>query len=259
MPATFVAWSESIGSNGVFAYFHAGCAGANARATITFGVVYAVFPFGKPGGYAKLAPLKKTCDWSRPSSMIPILMPWPAVASVDPQMVGAPMSFGVRSRSAWYVTLGQTVAPGIASRRPSSEAGTTTAIPLRTTPYRQRTRAVGIAATIRLWSARCAEASVRRYETAAGARTSSRWRVVAAAARPRSRRIASDRGGCGSVTTTSVMPAAAVAGTAERALAPPAASSTSAARTTVEAGATLRRETTVARLHFGRARMWRNW
>ncbi len=50
MPATFVAWSEYSGSNGVFAYFHVGSAGANARATITFGVVYAVLPFGKPAG-----------------------------------------------------------------------------------------------------------------------------------------------------------------------------------------------------------------
>ena len=38
------------GSNGVLAYFHCGSAGANARAAMTFGVVYAVFPFGKPAG-----------------------------------------------------------------------------------------------------------------------------------------------------------------------------------------------------------------
>ncbi len=50
MPATFVAWSDSSGSNGVLAYFHCGSAGANARAAMTFGVVYAVFPFGKPAG-----------------------------------------------------------------------------------------------------------------------------------------------------------------------------------------------------------------
>ena len=87
MPATFVAWSESTGSKGVFAYFHVGSAGANARATITFGVVYAVFPFGKPGGYVKFAGLKKMCVWSIPSSMIPIFIPWPAVASVGPQTV----------------------------------------------------------------------------------------------------------------------------------------------------------------------------
>ena len=49
--------------------------------------------------------------------MIPIFMPSPAVASVGPQTVGAPISCGVRLSSAWYVTLGQTVAPGIAAQR----------------------------------------------------------------------------------------------------------------------------------------------
>ena len=44
MPATFVACSEFSGSNGVFAYFHAGVSGANAFATITFGVVNARVP-----------------------------------------------------------------------------------------------------------------------------------------------------------------------------------------------------------------------
>ena len=51
MPATCVAWSEYCGSNGVVPYFHVSFAGAKARATITFGVVYPVFPFGKPAGY----------------------------------------------------------------------------------------------------------------------------------------------------------------------------------------------------------------
>ena len=77
MPATFVACSEFFGSNGVFAYFHTGVAGANARATITLGVVYAVFPFGKPAGYVKPAGSKKVWVWSRPSSMIPIFIPLP--------------------------------------------------------------------------------------------------------------------------------------------------------------------------------------
>ena len=61
-----------------------------------------------------------------------------------------------------------------------------------------------MAAVTRLWSSRCAVASVRRYETAAGERSFSWWCVVAAAASPRSWRIASASGGCGSVTTTSV-------------------------------------------------------
>ncbi len=66
--------------------------------------------------------------------MIPIFIPWPAVASVEPQTVGAPMSCGVLSRRLWYVTLGQTVTPRMASRRGSWAVGTTTARPFRTTP-----------------------------------------------------------------------------------------------------------------------------
>ncbi len=33
---------------------------------------------------------------SMPSSMIPILIPWPAVASVGPQTCGAPIVCGLR-------------------------------------------------------------------------------------------------------------------------------------------------------------------
>ena len=50
IPATCVPCEESSGSNGFEACFQAGRAGGNARATITFAVVYAVWPFGKPGG-----------------------------------------------------------------------------------------------------------------------------------------------------------------------------------------------------------------
>ena len=66
--------------------------------------------------------------------MIPIFIPWPAVARVEPHTAGAPMSCGVLSRRLWYVTLGQTVTPCMASSRESCEAGTTTARPFRTTP-----------------------------------------------------------------------------------------------------------------------------
>src|SRR5215467_2625130 len=41
IPATCVPCSLFSGSNGRFAYFHCGVGGANARATITFAVVYA--------------------------------------------------------------------------------------------------------------------------------------------------------------------------------------------------------------------------
>ena len=67
------------------------CGGANVRWTITFGVVYCVCPFGKPGGYVKPLGLKYGCAASRPSSMIPILMPLPAVANVEPQSWSAPI------------------------------------------------------------------------------------------------------------------------------------------------------------------------
>src|SRR5690349_16505562 len=85
MPATWVAWSELTGSNGVRAYFHVFPVGANARATITFGVVNVVFPFGNPAGYVKPAGLKNGCDWSRPSSRTAILIPSPSVARLWPQ------------------------------------------------------------------------------------------------------------------------------------------------------------------------------
>src|SRR5712691_13044924 len=108
IPATCVACSEFTGSKGRFAYFHFGFAGANARATITFAVVNEVFPFGKPAGIVYPVGSKNGWVWSTPSSMIPIFMPWPAVASVGPQSAGAPISWGVRSRVVWKIAVGQT-------------------------------------------------------------------------------------------------------------------------------------------------------
>jgi hypothetical protein len=46
IPATCVPWDECSGSKGFEACFHCGRAGGNARATITFAVAYAVWPFG---------------------------------------------------------------------------------------------------------------------------------------------------------------------------------------------------------------------
>ena len=66
--------------------------------------------------------------------MIPIFTPSPEVASVGPHTVVAPISCGVLLRSAWYVTLGHTVAPGIRRSSASFCAGTATAIPFSTTP-----------------------------------------------------------------------------------------------------------------------------
>ncbi len=45
-------------------------------------VVYAVWPFGKPSGIVYPVGSKNGCRWSTPSSMIPILIPAPAFASV---------------------------------------------------------------------------------------------------------------------------------------------------------------------------------
>ena len=70
-----------------------------------------------------------------PSSMIPIFIPCPAVASVGPQTCGAPMIPGVLSSSGWYVTLGQTCAtPGSRESFPTLPRGTTTANPSSVTP-----------------------------------------------------------------------------------------------------------------------------
>ena len=53
IPATWVAWKENAGSNGLLAYFQCVEGEGNARATMTFGVVNAVSPFGNPAGYEK--------------------------------------------------------------------------------------------------------------------------------------------------------------------------------------------------------------
>src|SRR6266536_488549 len=128
MPETWVPCSLYSGSNGRFAYFHCGDGGGNARATITLAVVKPTSPFGKPAGMVKPTGERNGCVWSTPSSMIPIFIPWPAFASVGPQTVGAPISCGVRSRAAWYVALGHTLAtPGTRASLSTAPPGTTTA------------------------------------------------------------------------------------------------------------------------------------
>src|SRR3954453_14292203 len=77
MPATCVAWPDCTGSKGLRAYFQLVLAGANARATITFAVVKAICPLGKPGGIVYPAGAKYGCVWSTPSSRIAILTPAP--------------------------------------------------------------------------------------------------------------------------------------------------------------------------------------
>ena len=84
IPATWVAWPECSGSNGFDACRQVAPGGGNDRATITFAVVYAVWPFGKPSGISYPDGSKNWCRWSTPSSMIPIFVPAPALASVAP-------------------------------------------------------------------------------------------------------------------------------------------------------------------------------
>ena len=136
MPATCVPWSSTslTPTNGSVSSDPVAPGREKTRATITFGVVYAVFPFGNSGGYEKPAGAKKGCVWSMPWSMMPIFMPFPAVCRSGPQSCVAPMSFGVRSSVGRYVTLGHTRrTPGTRPSRATSDRGTTTAIPLRTT------------------------------------------------------------------------------------------------------------------------------
>jgi hypothetical protein len=83
----------------VLPYFQVDVAGVKAFATITFGVVYAVLPRGKPAGYVKPVGSKYGCDWSSPSSMMAIFSPPPLVASVGPQTAGAPITCGPRALS----------------------------------------------------------------------------------------------------------------------------------------------------------------
>src|SRR5579871_3199498 len=95
MPATWVACHELSGSNGAFAYLFVAPAGAKARCTITFGVVYFVCPFGKPGGYFRPLGAKYGCVASSPSSMMAILTPCPEFWRDPPQSLSAPICCGL--------------------------------------------------------------------------------------------------------------------------------------------------------------------
>ena len=71
-----------------------------ARATITFGVVHFLPPFGKPAGYEKPAGLKNGFVSSTPSSTTPILIPWPRPPVVA-QNVSARITDGLWFVSRW--------------------------------------------------------------------------------------------------------------------------------------------------------------
>ncbi len=97
MPETCVPWNDAERSSGSWPPGPEPGPG-KARATITFGVVYAVLPFGKPGGYEKPLGLKNGFVWSIPSSTTPILIPAP-LAPVACSSWVAPMIAGLSSRS----------------------------------------------------------------------------------------------------------------------------------------------------------------
>ena len=76
MPDTWVPWNDWVRTSGSRPGFPEPGPG-NERATITFGVVYFVWPLGKPAGYEKPAGLKNGLPMSMPSSTTPIFTPWP--------------------------------------------------------------------------------------------------------------------------------------------------------------------------------------
>ncbi len=67
--------------------------------------MYALFPFGNPAGMVKPLGSKKGCVWSIPSSMIPILIPFPAVAKLGPQRAEAPIRSTSGPAAAAWVTV----------------------------------------------------------------------------------------------------------------------------------------------------------
>src|SRR5581483_6450665 len=93
IPATCVPWNDACRSSGSWPPAPEPGPG-KARATITFGVVKLVLPFGKPDGYEKPLGLKNGFVWSIPSSTTPILMPAPLAPVADSSCV-APMIAGL--------------------------------------------------------------------------------------------------------------------------------------------------------------------
>ena len=89
IPATCVPWNEACAVERRARPGRPEPGPGKTRATITFGVVHFVPPFGKPAGYVKPAGLKNGFVWSMPSSTTPILMPSPLRAGRRRERVGA--------------------------------------------------------------------------------------------------------------------------------------------------------------------------
>ena len=96
IPATWVPWNEALRSSGSRPALPDPGPGYE-RATITFGVVYATWPRGKPAGKVYPAGSRKVLVWSIPSSTTAIFTPWP-VSPVELENAVAPISAGLSSR-----------------------------------------------------------------------------------------------------------------------------------------------------------------
>ena len=88
-------WNEALRSSGSVPGFPEPGPGYE-RATITFGVVYFVWPRGKPAGYVKPFGSRNALVWSIPSSTTPILTPSPR-APVEFENAGTPIIDGLSS------------------------------------------------------------------------------------------------------------------------------------------------------------------
>ncbi len=94
MPATCVPWKETWGSTASDDRLSAP-APTNARATMIFGVVHFVPPFGKPDGYEKPCGEKNGLSGSIPSSTTAIFMPAPDAIPAA-AIASAPIRPGLR-------------------------------------------------------------------------------------------------------------------------------------------------------------------
>src|SRR5207237_9302287 len=94
IPDTCVPWNDEAGSTASRPGSPAFGPG-KTFATITFGVVHFVPPFGKPAGYEKPAGLKNALFWSTPSSTTPILTPVPSAPRTR-WRTSAPITPGLR-------------------------------------------------------------------------------------------------------------------------------------------------------------------
>ena len=148
-------------------------------ATITFGVVYFVSPFGNPAGYEKPAGLKNGFVWSIPSSTTAIFMPVPSAPLVC-RSTSAPMIDGERSSASVYATLGYTrVIEGWRTSAGSFAAGSEMVSASRITRKRRPMRACGIARRSAAATRFCCSSIRRRYARVVEEAKSSLLRVPA--------------------------------------------------------------------------------